>query len=56
MKRIYSSVTGAYLGLLWFDDEVWWTELRSTQTNWHLTEENAMAHLERQPEHQATAA
>lgn len=56
MKRIYSSVTGAYLGIIFARFGTVYSENRRATIMRHATETEAMARLERQPEHQATAA
>lgn len=56
MKRVYSSVTGAYLGIIFTRFGTFYSENRRANVMRHATESEAMARLERQPEHQATAA
>lgn len=56
MKRIYSSQTGCYLGIIFARFGTWYSENRRATVMRHATEAEAMERLERQPEHQATAA
>lgn len=55
MRRVYSYLTGQFLGLIWFDheDKCWCSEGRNGITLEHDSEEDAMARLERQPAHRA---
>ena len=56
MKRIYSANTGHFLGIIYRRGDVFVSETRKGIAQLHRTEEDAMARLEKQPEHWAEEA
>lgn len=53
MRRIYSSITGQYLGIIYRRGDWFVGENRRAIAQLHRTEADAMARLEKQPEHWA---
>ena len=56
MRRIYSSITGQYLGIIWQSLGVWYSEDRGVVTRRHPTAFMADAHLRKQEAFDAAAA